>query len=126
KSIMEGISRSSGDVQGRVFVESPPVMERAWAKKSGLGWTGKTSLLINRQAGSYFFLAELSIDLELECDGPTNDYCGTCTACMDACPTEAIPEPYTVDGSRCISYFTIELKDEIPSDMKGKFGDWIF
>jgi len=126
KSFMEEISRSIGDVQGRVFVDSAPVMERTWAKKSGLGWTGKNSLLINRQAGSYFFLAELIIDLELECDGPTKDYCGTCTACMDACPTEAIPEPYTVDGSRCISYFTIELKDEIPSDMKGKFGDWIF
>jgi epoxyqueuosine reductase len=102
------------------------VHERTWAQKSGLGWIGKNSLLLNRNAGSFFFLAELIIDLELDYDGPIKDYCGTCTACMDACPTDAIPEPYVVDGSKCISYFTIELKDEIPVDQKGKFENWIF
>ncbi len=123
---MDEIRRAIGDVGGRVFVDSAPVMERAWAKESGLGWVGKNSLLLNREAGSFFFLAELIIDLELTADGPVKDYCGTCTACMDACPTDAIPEPYVVDGSRCISYFTIELKDEIPSEVNGKFGNWIF
>jgi epoxyqueuosine reductase len=115
-----------GEVQGRAFVDSAPVMERAWAKKSGVGWIGKNSLLLNREAGSFFFLAELIIDLELEYDGPLKDYCGTCTACMDACPTNAIPEPYVVDGSKCISYFTIELREEIPAEVKGKFENWIF
>lgn len=126
KLFMEEIRGHIGDVDGRVFVDSAPVMERVWAKKSGLGWAGKNSLLINKQAGSYFFLAELIIDLELEYDGPVKDYCGTCTACMDACPTDAIAEPYVVDGSRCISYFTIELKEEIPVEYKGKLENWIF
>jgi len=126
REFMEEIRGHIGDVNGRVFVDSAPVMERAWARKSGIGWIGKNSLLLNREAGSFFFLAELIIDLELECDGPVKDYCGTCTACMDACPTNAIPEPYVVDGSKCISYFTIELKDEIPPDAKGKFENWIF
>lgn len=126
KSFMTEIHRTIGDVQGRVFVDSAPVMERAWATKGGLGWIGKNSLLINKAMGSFFFLAELIIDLELEYDGPVRDYCGTCTACMDACPTEAIPEPYKVDGSRCISYFTIELREEIPSEMRGKFENWMF
>jgi epoxyqueuosine reductase len=102
------------------------VHERAWAQKSGLGWIGKNSLLLNRGMGSFFFLAELIVDLELDYDGPLKDYCGTCTACMDACPTDAIPEPYVVDGSKCISYFTIELKEEIPVEQKGKFENWIF
>lgn len=115
-----------GEVNGRVFVDSAPVMERAWAKRSGLGWIGKNSLLLNRKMGSFFFLAELIIDLELEYDGPIKDYCGSCTACMDACPTGAIPQPYVVDGSKCISYFTIELKEEIPREMQGKFENWIF
>jgi epoxyqueuosine reductase len=115
-----------GQVEGRVFVDSAPVLERAWAQKSGIGWVGKNSLILNRDMGSFFFLAELIIDLELEADGPMKDYCGTCTACMDACPTDAIPEPTVVDGSKCISYFTIELKEEIPSSVKGKFDDWIF
>lgn len=115
-----------GDVQGRAFVDSAPIMERAWAQKSGVGWIGKNSLLLNRSMGSFFFLAELIVDLELEYDGPIKDYCGTCTACMDACPTDAIPQPYVVDGSKCISYFTIELKEEIPADVKGKFENWIF
>ena len=126
KLFMEEIYAHIGHVEGRVFVDSAPVMERAWAKKSGLGWTGKNSLLINKEAGSFFFLAEMIMDLELEYDGPVKDYCGTCTACMDACPTNAIAEPYVVDGSRCISYFTIELKEEIPTDYKGKFQNWIF
>jgi len=101
-------------------------MERAWAHRGGLGWIGKNSLLLNKSMGSFFFLAELIIDLELEYDSPAKDYCGTCTACIDACPTNAISEPYVVDGSKCISYFTIELKEEIPTDVKGKFENWIF
>ena len=115
-----------GDIDGRVFVDSAPVMERAWAAKAGLGWIGKNSLLLNKQQGSFFFLAELILDLDLVADGPVKDFCGTCTACIDACPTDAIPEPYVVDGSKCISYFTIELKEEIPLEMKGKFESWIF
>lgn len=126
KILLDKISEEIGEVNGRAFVDSAPVMERAWAKRSGLGWIGKNSLLLNRQMGSFFFLAELIIDLDLEYDGPIKDYCGSCTACMDACPTDAIPAPYVVDGSKCISYFTIELKDEIPSDVKGKFENWIF
>lgn len=126
KSLMDEIRAAIGDVDGRVFVDSAPLMERAWAKKSGVGWIGKNSLLINREAGSFFFLAELIVDLDLECDGPVKDYCGTCTACMDACPTDAISQPHMVDGSKCISYFTIELKDEIPDDVKGKFQNWVF
>jgi len=126
KILIGRIREEIGEVQGRAFVDSAPVHERAWAKKSGLGWVGKNSLLLNRSMGSFFFLAELIIDLELEYDGPIKDYCGTCTACMDACPTNAIPEPYVVDGSKCISYFTIELKEEIPASVKGKFENWIF
>lgn len=126
KSFLSQIQETIGEVHGRAFVDSAPVLERVWAKRSGLGWIGKNSLLLNRSMGSFFFLAELIIDLELEYDGPVKDYCGTCTACMDACPTDAIPEPYVVDGSKCISYFTIELKDEIPSQVKGKFENWIF
>lgn len=126
KTLLQQIQDEAGAVHGRAFVDSAPVMERAWAKRSGAGWIGKNSLLLNREMGSFFFLAELIIDLELEYDGPVKDYCGTCTACMDACPTDAIPEPYVVDGSKCISYFTIELKEEIPAEVKGKFQDWIF
>lgn len=126
KTFLQLIQNEIGEVQGRAFVDSAPVHERAWAKKSGLGWVGKNSLLLNREMGSFFFLAELIIDLELEYDGPIKDYCGTCTACMDACPTDAIPQPYVVDGSKCISYFTIELKEEIPTEVKGKFENWIF
>jgi len=126
KTLLSHLNETIGEVNGRAFVDSAPVMEGAWAQKSGLGWVGKNSLLLNRSAGSFFFLAELIIDLELEYDSPTKDYCGTCTACMDACPTDAIAEPYVVDGSKCISYFTIELKDEIPNDVSGKFENWIF
>jgi len=126
KTLLQKIREEAGEVEGRVFVDSAPVHERAWAAKSGLGWVGKNALLLNREMGSFFFLAELIIDLKLEPDGPIKDYCGTCTACQDACPTDAIPEPYVVDGSRCISYLTIELKDEIPSEFKGKMENWVF
>ena len=123
---MDRMKVSIGNVEGRVFVDSAPVHERAWAAKSGLGWIGKNSLLINKDAGSYFFLAELILDLKLESDGPIKDYCGTCTKCMDACPTDAIAEPYIVDGSRCISYLTIELKDELPNEFRNKMEGWTF
>ena len=126
KTFMGRIQEEIGEVNGRVFVDSAPVHERAWAAKSGLGWIGKNSLLLNREMGSFFFLAELIIDLELEPDGPMKDYCGTCTACQDACPTDAIPEPYVVDGSKCISYLTIELKDEIPQEFANKMEGWAF
>lgn len=126
KDFLQCIHDQIGEVSGRAFVDSGPVMERAWAKKSGVGWIGKNSLLLNKSMGSFFFLAELIVDLELEYDGPVKDYCGTCSACMDACPTDAIPQPYVVDGSKCISYFTIELKEEIPSSVKGEFDNWIF
>ncbi|MBX2965261.1 MAG: tRNA epoxyqueuosine(34) reductase QueG [Cyclobacteriaceae bacterium] len=126
KEFFQHITDEIGNVNGRVFVDSAPVMERTWAQKSGLGWIGKNSLLLNRSMGSFFFLAEIILDLELEYDGPVKDYCGTCTACMDACPTDAIAEPYVVDGSKCISYFTIELKEEIPTEVKGKFNNWVF
>lgn len=115
-----------GNFQGRVFVDSAPVLERAWAKKSGLGWVGKNTNLITKEQGSYFFLAEIICDLELPADGPMKDYCGSCTACIDACPTDAIT-PYQVDGSKCISYLTIELRDEcIPKEFEGKMDNWMF
>ncbi len=126
KIFIERLQEQTGEIIGRAFVDSAPVHERVWAKRSGLGWIGKNSLLLNKSMGSFFFLAELIIDLELEYDGPVKDYCGTCTACMDACPTDAIPQPYVVDGSKCISYLTIELKDEIPVEQEGKFENWIF
>ncbi|UZR93409.1 tRNA epoxyqueuosine(34) reductase QueG [Chondrinema litorale] len=126
KSLLKIIHDEIGEVEGRVFVDSAPVMERQWAAKSGLGWIGKNSLLLNKGSGSFFFLAEVIIDLELQEDGPVKDYCGTCTRCIDACPTDAIPAPFVVDGSKCISYFTIELKDELPSQYSNKFKDWIF
>jgi len=120
------IQQEIGEVDGRVFVDSAPVMERTWAQKSGLGWIGKNSLLLNKQAGSFFFLAEFISDLELEPDGPVKDYCGSCTRCLDACPTDAIPQPYLVDGSKCISYLTIELKEQIPEAFAGKMENWVF
>jgi len=126
KSMLELLRDEIGDVSGRVFVDSAPVMERQWAAKSGLGWLGKNALLINKNQGSYFFLAEMILDLELEYDGPIKDYCGTCTKCMDACPTEAILDGRIIDASKCISYLTIELKDEIPDGFNGKFKNWIF
>jgi epoxyqueuosine reductase len=101
-------------------------LDKAWAAKSGLGWMGKNSNLITQKMGSFYFIAELIVDLDLEYDTATTDHCGSCTACIDACPTEAIVAPYVVDGSKCISYFTIELKDNLPQEMKGKFDDWMF
>lgn len=125
-SLMIWMQTNIGEISGRAFVDSAPVLERAWAAKSGLGWIGKNGNLINKGSGSFYFLSELIIDVELEADGPTTDHCGTCTACIDACPTQAIVSPTVVDGSRCISYFTIELKEAIPQEMKGKFDDWMF
>jgi epoxyqueuosine reductase len=126
KRLLELINDQIGAVDGRVFVDSAPVMDKAWAAKSGLGWIGKNSNLISKQAGSFFFIAELILDLELETDHVATDHCGSCTACIDACPTEAITNPYQVDGSKCISYFTIELKDALPNEFKGKMDDWMF
>lgn len=127
KELLQFITDKIGVVNGRCFVDSAPVLERDWAKRSGLGWVGKNTLLIHPKKGSYFFLAELIIDLELTADHPIKDYCGTCTRCIDACPTEAIsPNGYVVDGSKCISYFTIELKENIPTTYKGKFENWMF
>ncbi len=126
KLLSQFIKETIGDVSGRAFVDSAPVLDKVWAAKSGLGWVGKNSNLINKQQGSFFFIAELILDLELDADGPMKDYCGTCTACIDACPTEAIIKPYVVDGSKCISYFTIELREAIPDDYKNKLDNWIF
>ncbi|WP_333810382.1 tRNA epoxyqueuosine(34) reductase QueG [Flavobacterium sp.] len=126
KELLHFIQTEIGEVSGRAFVDSAPVLDKAWAAKSGLGWVGKNSNLITQKVGSFYFIAELIIDLELEYDSPATDHCGSCTACLDACPTEAIVAPYVVDGSKCISYFTIELKDNLPQEMKGKFDDWMF
>ncbi len=122
------VKEKIGDVDGRGFVDSAPVLERSWAQRSGAGWVGKNGNLISKQAGSYFFIATLITDLELEYDAPfVKDYCGTCTRCIDACPTEAILPDKVIDGSRCISYFTIELKEAlIPGSLKGKFDNWMF
>jgi len=127
KQLQEAINEKIGAVNGRAFVDSAPVMDKAWAKRSGLGWIGKNTNLINTKKGSFFFLCELIVDIELEYDIPsTADHCGTCTRCIDACPTGAIVAPYVVDGSRCISYLTIELKEQIPAEFKGKMDNWMF
>jgi epoxyqueuosine reductase len=128
KQMMQDLQEQIGNFDGRGFVDSAPVLERAWAKKSGLGWLGKNGNLITRQSGSFFFIATLITDLDLIPDDPfAKDFCGSCTRCIDACPTEAISEGKVVNGSKCISYFTIELKDEIiPEEMKGKFENWMF
>jgi epoxyqueuosine reductase len=126
KFLFELNQKIGKSVSGRIFVDSAPVMDKVWAKKSGLGWIGKNSNLINKNSGSFFFIAELILDLELIPDGPVGDFCGTCTRCIDACPTDAIVSPYVVDGSKCISYFTIELKGAIPETEKGKFENWTF
>ncbi|MEQ8420927.1 MAG: tRNA epoxyqueuosine(34) reductase QueG [Arenibacter algicola] len=126
KELQNFISEEIGEVSGRAFVDSAPVLDKAWAAKSGLGWIGKNSNLLTQQVGSFYFIAELIVDLELEYDHRVTDHCGTCTACIDACPTQAIVEPYVVDGSKCISYLTIELKNEIPSEFQGKMDDWMF
>lgn len=126
KALLKYIHEEIGEVGGRAFVDSAPVMDKAWAAKSGLGWIGKNTNLISKKVGSFFFVAELIIDLELEYDTPTTDHCGTCTACIDACPTDAIMEPYQLDAKKCISYLTIELRDEIPSEFHGKLDNWAF
>jgi epoxyqueuosine reductase len=126
KTLLNFIEERVGKVHGRAFVDSGPVLERTWAAKSGLGWVGKNGNLINKQRGSFFFLAELIVDLELENDSPVKDYCGSCTKCIDACPTDAISEGNVVDGGKCISYFTIELREAIPEQMKGKFSNRAF
>lgn len=126
KSLLQYIQEEIGEVSGRAFVDSAPVLDKAWAAKSGLGWIGKHSNLLTQQVGSFYFIAELIIDIDLEYDTPTTDHCGSCTACIDACPTQAIVEPYVVDGSKCISYFTIELKEQLPLSVKGQFDDWMF
>lgn len=126
KDLMEFIQAEIGEVGGRVFVDSAPVMDKAWARRSGAGWVGKHTNVISRSMGSFFFIGELILDLDLMPDGPIADYCGTCTRCIDACPTDAISDPYVVDGSKCISYFTIELKEAIPQEVKGQFENWVF
>ena len=126
KSLFATVNEKT-DVQGRYFVDSAPVLERDWAQTSGLGWIGKNTLLIHPKMGSYFFLAELILDVELVYDHPIEDHCGTCTSCIDACPTRAIAEDgYEVDGSQCISYLTIELKNEIPVSFAGQMDQWAF
>lgn len=127
KELQLFLMKKFGEINCRGFIDSAPVMDKVWAEKSGLGWIGKHSNLINKEVGSYFFIAELIVDIELEEDIPINDYCGTCTKCIDSCPTEAIVEPYVVDGSKCISYLTIELKDQIlPNEFKDKMDNWMF
>lgn len=127
KTLLKWLQDEVGQISGRCFVDSAPVMERQWAERSGLGWLGKNTLLIHPRKGSYFFLAELIIDLELPVDHPIKDYCGTCTRCIDACPTDAISqEGYLLDASKCISYLTIELKDEIPEAFQDKMEGWAF
>lgn len=127
ETLLQKIREQVGDVNGRCFVDSAPVLEKAWAVRSGIGWQGKHTNVLTKRAGSFYFLADIILDVELEYDSPVKDYCGNCTRCVDACPTQAIYEPYKVDGSRCISYFTIELKDEmLPGDYHNKFDNWMF
>ena len=127
KELLAFIRVEIGEVDGRAFVDSAPVMDKAWAQRSGAGWVGKNSNLLSKKAGSYFFIAEIILDLDLHPDGPVSDHCGTCTRCIDACPTQAIIKPYVVDGSKCISYLTIELRDQlIPDEFRGKLDNWMF
>lgn len=126
KALLDELQKEVGQINGRAFVDSAPVMDKVWAKKSGIGWVGKNSNLITREIGSFVFLAEVIVDIELDYDGPIADYCGTCTRCIDACPTDAIIDPYVVDGSKCISYLTIELKENLPQEFKGKMENWVF
>ena len=125
-ALLQVMNEQIGEIHGRAFVDSAPVLERAWAAKSGLGWIGINAQLLRRQSGSFFFLAELIVDIELDTDAPIKDYCGSCTRCMDACPTQAIIGPKMVDGSKCISYFTIELKENMPVEMQEKLDGWMF
>jgi epoxyqueuosine reductase len=127
QQLLNFIRKQVGNVNGRCFVDSAPVLEKAWAARSGIGWQGKNTNILTKRSGSYFFLAEIILDLALEYDSPVKDYCGNCTKCIDACPTQAIYEPYKLDASKCISYFTIELKDAmLPENMRGKFDNWMF
>jgi epoxyqueuosine reductase len=127
RTLLEFIQTEIGEVHGRCFVDSAPVLERDWARRAGTGWVGKNTLLIHPKAGSFFFLAELILDLELQYDGPIKDYCGTCTRCIDACPTYAIaPQGYLMDGRKCISYLTIELREALPDSFRGKMDNWMF
>jgi epoxyqueuosine reductase len=125
KELLAIIQQKDSRIEGRAFVDSAPILERQWAAKSGLGWVGKNTMLINKHSGSYFFIAELVLNIDLVPDNPIGDYCGTCTRCMDACPTHALT-PYQMDASKCISYLTIELKDEIPDEFQGKMKNWVF
>jgi epoxyqueuosine reductase len=125
KQLYQILQEEIGEINGRVFVDSAPVMDKAWAGRSGLGWMGKNTNLINQKVGSFFFIAEMILDLKLDYDTPVTDHCGTCTACIDSCPTEALT-PYKIDASKCISYLTIELKDQIPSEFQNKMDDWSF
>ena len=124
--LLQFIQTEIGDVSGRAFVDSAPVMEKAWAARSGLGWIGKNTLLLNRKRGSQMFLAELILDLEMHPTLPVKDLCKTCNLCVEACPTDALNTPYQLDAKKCISYLTIELKNDIPSEFQGKMADWIF
>ena len=126
KFLFKELQKEFGDINGRVFIDSAPIMEKAWAAKSGLGWIGKNTNLISQKVGSFYFLAEIIVDLEFEYDTPVTDHCGSCTACIDSCPTGALVKPYEIDASKCISYLTIELKDEIPSEFNGKMDNWAF
>ena len=126
KILFKELKKNFGDINGRVFVDSAPIMEKPWAAKSGLGWIGKNTNLISQKIGSYYFLAEIIVDLEFEYDTPVTDHCGSCRACIDSCPTGALDIPYQIDASKCISYLTIELRDEIPSEFKGKMDNWAF
>jgi epoxyqueuosine reductase len=126
KELLASMREAFGDIDGRVFVDSAPVLDKAWALRSGLGWMGKNTNIIHPKAGSFFFIAEIICDLELPADEPINDFCGTCTKCLDACPTQAIVEPYVVDGSKCISHYTIELKGALPEGLVDQFDNWMF
>jgi epoxyqueuosine reductase len=126
KNLWLKMEEEIGQVEGRIFVDSAPVLEKAWAARNGTGWLGKHTNIIHPKMGSYFFLCEMLVNLDLEPDTPLTDHCGTCTRCLDACPTDAITAPYQLDASKCISYLTIELKEAIPNDFKGKMDNWIF
>lgn len=127
KAMIKDLQAQIGDFQARVFVDSAPIMDRAWAERAGLGWIGKNANLINKKSGSFYFLAEILTDLEFDYNqNKIKDYCGTCRRCIDACPTQAIESDRKIDGSKCISYLTIELKDEIPSEFKEKMNGWAF
>lgn len=126
KALMREISEEIGEINGRAFVDSAPVMDKAWARRSGLGWIGKHTNLINKKSGSYLFVAEIISDLELTPDHPIKDFCGDCTRCLDACPTDALHTPYQIDASRCISYLNIELKKSVPEEFKKQMSGWLY